>query len=38
MEDTIDRGLVLIGRFAGDVSARVAVAVKTGEVATRNLQ
>jgi hypothetical protein len=31
--NAVDRGLVLIGGFAGDVAAGVAVAVEFGEVA-----
>ena len=36
MEDAIDRRLVLIDCLAGDVPTRVAVAVKTREIAARN--
>jgi len=35
VEDAIDRRLILIPAFAGDDPTRVAVAVKSGEVAAR---
>jgi len=38
MEDAIDRQLILVGGFNGDISACVAVALKPGEIAARNLQ
>src|SRR5437588_5423741 len=38
MEDAIDRRSVVISSFARDLSARVAVAVESREVAARNLQ
>src|SRR5947209_2854349 len=37
MEDAIDPRSVVISRFAGDLPARVAVAVEAREVAARNL-
>jgi hypothetical protein len=37
MEDAIDRWSVLIGGFARDLPARVAVAVEPREVAARDL-
>ena len=38
MEDAIDRRLILVGSFAGDLPTRIAVAIKPREVAARNLQ
>ena len=38
MEDAIDRRLILIGRFAADFPAGVAVAIEAREVATGDLQ
>jgi hypothetical protein len=38
MEDAIDRRSVLIGSFARDLPARVAVAVEPWEVAAGDLQ
>ena len=38
MEDTIDRWLILVSSFVGDHPTRVAVPVKTWEIATRNFQ
>ena len=38
MENTIDRGLVLIGSLTGDLPACVAVAVEAGKVTARDLQ
>ena len=38
MEDAIDCRLILIPAFAGDYPTRVAVTVKTREIAARNLQ
>ena len=37
VEDAVDRGLVLVGGFADDVAASVAVAVEVREVAARHL-
>ncbi len=38
MADAIDRRLISVTAFAGDYPARVAVTVKTREIAARNLQ
>ena len=38
VEDAVDRGLVLIGSFPGDLPARIAVAVEAREVAAGDLQ